>query len=64
MLHKPPTNYHLLAAKQEPHQNADLLTINTEEFPANMKNVGNRGSFLIFNVLSTEEDIPESSDPK
>ena len=32
MLHIPPTNYHLLAAKQEPYQKAYPLTKNTEEF--------------------------------
>ena len=32
MLRKPPTNYHLLAAKQGPYQKAYLLTKNIEEF--------------------------------
>ena len=32
MLHIPPTNLLLLAAKQEPYKNAYLLTKNTEEF--------------------------------
>ena len=33
MLHIPPTNYHLLAAKHEPyHKNNYLSTKNTEEF--------------------------------
>ena len=31
MLHKPPTNLLLLAAKQEPYKKAYLLTKNTEE---------------------------------
>ena len=32
MLHIPPTNSHLLAAKQKPYQQAYLLTKNIEEF--------------------------------
>ena len=32
MLHIPPTNLFLLAAKQEPYKKASLLTKNTEEF--------------------------------
>ena len=32
MLDIPPTDYHLLAAEQEPYQKAHLLTKNTEEF--------------------------------
>ena len=32
MLHIPPTNLLLLAAKQEPYKKAYLLTKNTEEF--------------------------------
>ena len=36
MLHIPPTNYHLLAAKQEPFQKAFLLTKNTEDFSGKM----------------------------
>ena len=32
MLRKPPTNYHLLAAKQGPYQKACLLTKDIEEF--------------------------------
>ena len=32
MLHIPPTNLLLLAAKQEPHKKASLLVKNTEEF--------------------------------
>ena len=31
ILHIPLTYYHLIAAKQEPYQTADLLTIDTEE---------------------------------
>ena len=31
MLHIPPTNYHIPAAKQESYQNAYLLTKNIEE---------------------------------
>ena len=31
-LHIPPTDYHLLAAKQEPYQNAHLLTKIIEDF--------------------------------
>ena len=31
MPHIPPTNYHLLAAKQEPYKNASLKTKNTEK---------------------------------
>ena len=32
MMHIPPTNYHLLAAKEEPYQKAHLLMKNIEEF--------------------------------
>ena len=32
MLHIPPTNYHLLAAKQEQYKKAYFLTENIEEF--------------------------------
>ena len=32
MMHIPPTNYHLPAAKQKPYQKAYLLTKNVEEF--------------------------------
>ena len=32
MLHMPPTNLHLLAAKQEPYKKAYVFTKNVEEF--------------------------------
>ena len=32
MLHIPPTNYHLLGAKQKPYHTASLSTKTTEEF--------------------------------
>ena len=41
MLDIPPTDYHLLAAKQEPYQKEHLFTKNTEEFSG--KKVRGRG---------------------
>ena len=38
MLHTPPTNYHLLAAKQEPYQKDYLLTKNKNKEKYGEKN--------------------------
>ena len=37
MLHIPPINHHLLAAKQQPYQKAYLSTKNTEDFSGQKK---------------------------
>ena len=43
MLHIPPTNLLLLAAKQEPYKNAYLLMKNVEEFPGKCLEKGPAG---------------------
>ena len=43
MLHIPPTNSHLLAAKQKPYQQAYLLTKNIEEFSGKREDRKNTG---------------------
>ena len=42
MLHTQPTNHHLLAAKQEPYQKAQLFTKNIEDFLEENKSQENR----------------------
>ena len=42
MLHKPPTNCHLLAAKQEPYQTAYLLTKILKIFLRKVRRMGQK----------------------